>query len=308
MVFHELPPFLNVLFLSLSRSPVFRAMLDSGMTEGQNGRVKVEDAELVTLRVLLQYLYTGRIGPDFKDYRELLILANKYQVEDLMEETSSKILESLTEDNALELGMFGEMYNSTVLLQASAKFIQENASKDILPDGWDLQLRGSPRLLLAIVAALREAGGKETEFHRFSSSNRLLSTGRSGSVYAIGFEVAAAAKLSAIALYGVSGSNKVALKIYKDELLLLEEEKEYHSLGGGKYTKLALKSRVNLEPNLVYTVHVEWTGPDKDLLCGGHGKNRVKVGNVAVTFSSSTNSVDGTDVKQGQIPSIYLCV
>ena len=149
----------------LLRSPVFRAMLDSGMMEGQNGRVKVEDAELVTLREFLQYLYTGKIGPDFKDYKELMILANKYQVEDLMEETSSKILESLTEDNALELGIFGEMYNSTVLLKASAKFIQENAGGETLPDGWELELKGSPRLLLAIVAALRKATIKRQELN-----------------------------------------------------------------------------------------------------------------------------------------------
>ena len=277
--------------------------------EGQNGRVKVEDAELVTLREFLQYLYTGKIGPDFKDYKELMILANKYQVEDLMEETSSKILESLTEDNALELGIFGEMYNSTVLLKASAKFIQENAGGETLPDGWELELKGSPRLLLAIVAAVREAGGKETEFHRFNISNRLLSTGRPGSVYAIGFEVSAAAKLSGIGLYGVRGSNKVTIKIYKADLLLLEEEKEYQSLGGGKYTKLALKSRVNLEPNLVYSIHVERsTGPDEDLLCGGQGKVGVQVGSMAVTFSTSADSVNGTDVWQGQIPSIYLRV
>ena len=133
--------FLRFLFL---RSPVFRVMLESGMMEEQKGRVKVEDAELVILKELLQYLYTGKIGPDFRDYKELMILANKYQVEDLVDFTSTKVLESLTEDNALELGLFGEMHNSTVLLNASAKFIQENPTVETLPDGWEQQLKGSP--------------------------------------------------------------------------------------------------------------------------------------------------------------------
>ena len=42
--------------------------------------------------------------------------------------------------------------------------------------------------------------------------------------------------------------------IYNTEILLLEEEKEYQSLGGGEYTKLTLNSQVDLEPNIVYTI------------------------------------------------------
>ena len=110
---------------------------------------------------------------------------------------------------------------------------------------------------------------------------------------------------------GVPGPNKVAVKVYQAEaeILLYEEEMEFESLGGGEYTKLALKTRVNLEPKLVYDVRVMMlAGPDKFLVCGKLGKTLVQVGNVAVTFSSSPYSINGTDVYQGQIPSIYLCV
>ena len=135
------------------------------MVEEQRGRIKVEDTELVILKELLRYLYTGMIGPDFRDYKKLMILANKYQIEELVDYTSNKILETLTEDNALELGIFGEMHNSTVLINATAKLIQENPSEDILPDGWEQQIKGSPRLLLAIVAALRKATIKRQELN-----------------------------------------------------------------------------------------------------------------------------------------------
>ena len=134
MVFHELSPFLNVLFLSLSRSPVFRAMLDAGMEEGQKGRVKVEDAEPVILKELLQYVYTNKLGADFKDFKKLMILADKYQLEELVDYTSNKILEGLTKNNALGLAIFGETYNSTILLNGCAKLIQESAV-ETLPAG-----------------------------------------------------------------------------------------------------------------------------------------------------------------------------
>ena len=125
------------------------------------------DADLVILRELLQYIYTGKIGPDFRDYKELMILANKYQMEDLVDFASSMVLESLSEDNALELGIFGEMHNATILLNASAKFIQENPTEETLPDGWEQQLKGSPRLMLAIIGAARKEGVCPVHFWQF---------------------------------------------------------------------------------------------------------------------------------------------
>ena len=93
------------------------------------GRIKVEDAEPPILRQLLHYLYTRKLETDFSDYMELLILANKYEEDELVDYTSLKILETLTEENALELGIFGEMHNSPVLLNGCAKFIHEFASE-----------------------------------------------------------------------------------------------------------------------------------------------------------------------------------
>ena len=298
--------------LFLPRSPVIRAMLEAGMMEGLKGRVKVEDTEPAILRQLLQYLYTRQLGPDFRDYQELMVLANKYQVEELVDFTSTKILETLTVDNALQLGIFGETNNSSVLINGCGKFIREFASEDLLPEGWEEDLKGSPRLMLAIIAALREAGalrevGKETEFHRFTSSDLKLHTGNVGTEYALDFEVSTEAKLSGIGLYGVPGSNKVKVGIFHAKLLLFEEIKEYQSLGGGEYTKLALKSRVNLQPNIVYTIVVERLDiPYAELVCGTGGKSSVRSGNVEVTFSNSSKSCSGTDVQQGQIPSLYL--
>ena len=301
--------------LSLPRSPVFRGMLESGMLEELKGRVQVEDAEPVILRQLVRYLYTGRVEPDFRDYKKLMVLANKYQVEDLVDYTSSKILETLKVENALELGIFGESHNSTILLNASAKVIMENAREAIVPEGWEQQMKGSPRLLLAIVAALWEAGRKKMEFHRFTSSDLLLKTGLVGTAYAIDFKVSTAAVLLGIGLYGVAGDNKVAIKIFKaglmppDALLLFNEIREYSTPGGGEHTKVKFGSLVNLEPNVAYTIYVEnLSGHNLEVTCGRKGKTPVEIGNVAVTFSNSSYSVSGTDVHQGQIPSIYLRV
>ena len=73
-----------------------------------------------------------------------------------MDYTSTKVLESLTEDNALELGIFGETHNSSVILNASARFIMDHLTVKTLPDGWEQQLQPFPRLMLAIIGAGRK--------------------------------------------------------------------------------------------------------------------------------------------------------
>ena len=63
--------------LSIPRSPVFRAML-----EGQKSRLEMEDTEPAIFRQQLQELYTSQLGPDCRDYQELMVLVNKYQLGD----------------------------------------------------------------------------------------------------------------------------------------------------------------------------------------------------------------------------------
>ena len=282
-------------------------MLQAGMEEEQKGRVKVEDAEPVILKELLLYLYTGNIGADFREYKELMILANKYQVEELVDYTSNKILESLTEDNALKLGIFGEMYNSSILLNGCAKFIQENVVKT-LPAGWDKEVEKYPRLMVAVIEAVRKEAGKVTEFARFSpgsGSPSVWGVGP-GAVDALRFKVSTKAKLVGVGMYGEKGSdNKVSLKIYQGDQLLFQEEKEYHSEGGEVYTNLQLKTAVELEANTLYDLTVERLS-DGTLWAGEDGQSLVQAGKLEVTFSDSERDINSTSDQDGQIPAIYL--
>ena len=66
-------------------------------------------------------MYTAKIDQSYTRYKELLVLANMYEVLELINLCSSKIVESLSEDNALEIGMFGEMHNSEILINRSGQ-------------------------------------------------------------------------------------------------------------------------------------------------------------------------------------------
>ena len=278
------------------------------MLEELQGRVKVEDAEPVILRQLIRYLYTGRVGPEFRDYKKLMVLANKYQVEDLVDYTSKKILETLAKDNALELGSFGETHNSTILLNATAQFIQENLSPETLPEGWEQQLKGSPRLTLAIIGAAREKG-KVTEFARFTSAIDMNWCVGPNFEDCIGFQVSSKAQLVGVGMYGVPGTdNKVALKINHGSQLLFEAEMNYHSNGGEAITNLQLEPAVQLEANTRYEMTTQRLS-EAVVSSGRHGKPLVQAGEVDVHFFTATEHGDGaTDVDMGQIPAIYLRV
>ena len=67
-----------------ARSPVFAAMFASGMKEAATGQVRIEDVDPATFKQFLKFLYTGTFETSAMD-KELFIIADKYQVETLME-------------------------------------------------------------------------------------------------------------------------------------------------------------------------------------------------------------------------------
>jgi len=67
-----------------ARSPVFAAMFSSGMKEVETGRVRIEDVDSDIFQHFLKFLYTGIFDSSSMD-EELFAVADKYQVETLME-------------------------------------------------------------------------------------------------------------------------------------------------------------------------------------------------------------------------------
>ena len=66
-----------------ARSVYFANMFTSGMTEAQTGNVTIPDAPAHVFEHLLRFLYTGRVPPS-ADFKELLIIADKYQIDSLV--------------------------------------------------------------------------------------------------------------------------------------------------------------------------------------------------------------------------------
>ena len=63
-----------------ARSPVFGAILQNDMLENINSEIKIDDADRDVVKEMLHYMYKVEVEENFTKFKELLVLADKYQV------------------------------------------------------------------------------------------------------------------------------------------------------------------------------------------------------------------------------------
>merc|ERR1711915_618227 len=231
-----------------------------GMVEKINGVIRIDDACIDVVKQMVRYMYIAKIEQDFTRIKELLVLANKYQVLELVNFCSSKIFESLSEDNALEIGMFGEIHNSDILINRCAKYICYDMT-DSLNTDWMEKIQESPKLMLQIIKNLRDV--HENKLHEIKRMDLGIEQWvHGGRINAIAFEVDAKVWLRGIGLYGAMDNTKfeVHVKVFLNDDCLLEETVEYTSNGSASPVKIILSSPVKVKPNRRYDVTTEIIG------------------------------------------------
>ena len=132
-------------------------MLQTDMKEKIDEVVEIDDASMKDVRELVTYMYSGTTDDSYRRFRELLILGDRYQVLELVNFCSFKLSQSLSVENALELGIFGDKYHATILVEKCAKFISlhQGILKD---DDWMEKIDGSPKLMAEIIKNMKKVG------------------------------------------------------------------------------------------------------------------------------------------------------
>lgn len=114
-----------------AHSEVFKAMLKGETAESQNSYVKLIDVSGEDLRYMLEYIYTGTVKDiENTNFASLLMLADRYNLKGLWELSEYALSEHMTVDNALDILVVADMYDSDFLKYEAMKFVKEN--KDIL--------------------------------------------------------------------------------------------------------------------------------------------------------------------------------
>ncbi|EOA21247.1 hypothetical protein CARUB_v10001597mg [Capsella rubella] len=137
----------------VSRSPVFRAMLENEMEESRSGTIKISDVAYDTLRTFVYYLYTAEACLDEQMACDLLVMAEKYQVKHLKSYCERFLVTKLSWDNSLMTYAFAHQHNAKHVLDAALSQITENMEKLTKREEYMELVEKDPRLIVEIYEA-----------------------------------------------------------------------------------------------------------------------------------------------------------
>lgn len=137
----------------VSRSPVFKAMLDNEMEESRSGTIKISDVSYDALRAFVNYLYTAEACLDEQLACDLLELAEKYQVKHLKAYCEKFLVSKLNWDNSVVNYAFAHQHNAKQLLEAALSLITDNMDKLTKCEEYRELVEKDPRLVVEIYEA-----------------------------------------------------------------------------------------------------------------------------------------------------------
>jgi len=114
-------------------SPVFKAMFEHGMRENEEGVVEIDDSSPEIFRHFLEYMYTSQLtGVADDEVGQLVVLADKYQVESLTVQCLRYLCNTLTTANVIDVFLLADKYRwieiTTDLRYRAIAFICRNLS------------------------------------------------------------------------------------------------------------------------------------------------------------------------------------
>jgi len=129
------------------RSEVFAAMFSdqSDMVESKSGEVEINDVDHEAVESMIQFMYHDKILPNSIN-QDLLLLADKYMIHDLMDFCINNLVENLAVENVFEVLQMAHLIDKKNLFQTAVKFLFENkeqmkdldskftSTKDVLSD------------------------------------------------------------------------------------------------------------------------------------------------------------------------------
>ncbi|OVA16155.1 BTB/POZ-like [Macleaya cordata] len=149
----ESPPVPANKAVLVSRSPVFKAMLETEMEESRSGTIKISDVSYNVLRSFIHYLYTAEVPLTEPMACDLLVLAERYQVKHLKSYCEKFMTSKVNGENAIVSFAFANQHNAKHLLEASLSVVMDNMDKLTKQDDYKDLVEKDPRLVVGIYEA-----------------------------------------------------------------------------------------------------------------------------------------------------------
>lgn len=123
------------------------------MEESLSGVIKIPDASPKVLRSFVDYLYTAETPLDEENAPDLLILAEKYQVNHLKVFCETYMTSKVNHENAIACYAFAHQHNARQLQDAALSLIIENMVSLREREEYKELVERDPRLVVEIYEA-----------------------------------------------------------------------------------------------------------------------------------------------------------
>ena len=128
-------------------------MLSANMKERQIGRIELTDLKLKTGQELLTYLYNGKLERG-ADQRELLVVADRYDLAELKETCADALKASISDENCLDLLLLGDMHHVPLLKSSALNHVRVHSKRIFQAPNWEKKIQGHSSLLMEIIKAM----------------------------------------------------------------------------------------------------------------------------------------------------------
>ncbi|XP_055348145.1 speckle-type POZ protein B-like [Paramacrobiotus metropolitanus] len=120
------------------RSKYFEAMFNHPTKENNKATVDLPDDSNI-IQLLLEFMYTDKVigTGDVPAVQDLLVAADKYQIDNLKRSCEFQLIERMASDNACQLFLLAANYNAEDLKRESKQFIAANLRSVIKTPGWN---------------------------------------------------------------------------------------------------------------------------------------------------------------------------
>lgn len=119
-----------------SQSPVFKKMLESDMKERKSGIIEISDIDCAVISSMRRYLYTGNAPNMDTLVKDLLNVANKYELSQLFAMCENKLKSEMKVANVIELLLLADLHNSSYLKTACLNYIYHNSAAVYQTSQW----------------------------------------------------------------------------------------------------------------------------------------------------------------------------
>ena len=117
-------------------SPVFKAMFKEGTKEHRDNYVVIRDIKKDVFEVFLRYLYTGQVDKLDEKCLDLLVTADKYDVQPLKEICAQHMAKNISVDNAVDILALAHRHSIDSVKTVASVYLKDNFFDVTQTDSW----------------------------------------------------------------------------------------------------------------------------------------------------------------------------